>query len=189
MKNYQITQWCQHFIREQVKPGDLCIDATMGNGNDTLLLCSLVGSEGKVLAFDIQQQAVEHTMERLKREGVPSNYQLYLDSHEHMGHYATPGTVSCITFNFGYLPGGDHKMATKPDSSVSAIREGLLLLKKGGMMSLCIYSGGDTGFQERDTILAYVQSLDSKKYLVIRSEYANRPNHPPIPVLVIKLQA
>ena len=37
MKNYQITQWCARFIKEQVSPGDLCIDATMGNGNDTLL--------------------------------------------------------------------------------------------------------------------------------------------------------
>ena len=65
MKSYQITEWYRHFIREQVQAGDLCIDATAGNGNDTLLLCELVGKEGKVVAFDIQQVAVDNTKKRL----------------------------------------------------------------------------------------------------------------------------
>ena len=51
MKNYQITQWCHHWIQNQVREGDVCIDATVGNGNDTELLCSLVGAEGKVYGF------------------------------------------------------------------------------------------------------------------------------------------
>lgn len=54
-------------------------------------------------------------------------------------------------------------------------------------MSLCIYSGGDTGFEERDTLLSFLKALDSRKYLVVLSSYYNRPNHPPIPVLVRKL--
>ena len=54
MKNFQITQWCARFIKEQISPGDLCIDATMGNGNDTLLLSTLCGKDGRVIAFDIQ---------------------------------------------------------------------------------------------------------------------------------------
>ena len=71
MNNYQITQWCARFIREQVKPGDICIDATMGNGNDTLLLSTLAGSSGKVLAFDIQESALRRTEERLRKAGAP----------------------------------------------------------------------------------------------------------------------
>lgn len=66
--NYQITQWCAHFITEHVKEGDLCIDATMGNGNDTLLLSRLCGEKGHVLAFDIQELALAHTRERLEKE-------------------------------------------------------------------------------------------------------------------------
>ena len=97
------------------------------------------------------------------------------------------GKVSCIVFNFGYLPGGDHKIATKAESSVEAIRQGLTLLEKNGMMSLCIYSGGDSGFEERDRILAYLKGLDSRKYLVIMSSYYNRPNNPPIPAMIIRL--
>ena len=187
MKKYQITQWCARFIREQVQPGDLCIDATMGNGNDTLLLSTLAGPEGKVLAFDIQEMALANTRNRLEEAFAPSNYTLLLDSHSNMSQYAEENSVSCIVFNFGYLPGGDHGKATTSSSSISAMEQGLKLLKKDGLMSLCIYSGGDSGFEERDAILSWLQTLDSRKYLVIKSDYFNRPNNPPIPVLVIKL--
>lgn len=187
MKNYQITSWVHHFLEDHVQPGDICIDATMGNGNDTALLSRLVGETGHVVAFDIQQMALTNTSEKLKKENCPENYQLVLDSHETMDDYAKECTVSCITFNLGYLPGGDHSKATKGESSIKAIEKGLGLLKKKGLMTVCIYSGGDSGFEEKDAVLSYLKSLDSKKYLVIVSEYANRPNHPPIPVLIVKV--
>lgn len=187
MNSYQITQWCAHFIREQVKPGDLCIDATMGNGNHTLLLSTLCGEQGHVTAFDIQEQALIHTEKRLTDAGAPDNYTLLLESHTNMTRYAEPDSISCIVFNLGYLPGGDHKKATKGDSSIQALTQSLTLLKKGGLISLCIYSGGDSGFQERDQVLSWLKDLDPKKYLVIRSDYYNRPNNPPIPVLIIRL--
>ena len=104
-----------------------------------------------------------------------------------MGDYAKEESVSCITFNLGYLPGGDHEMATKGESSIRAIETGLGLLKKKGLMTVCIYSGGDSGFEEKEAVLSYIKGLDAKKYLVIISEYANRPNHPPIPVLIVRL--
>ena len=187
MKNYQITSWVHHFLEDHVQPGDICIDATMGNGTDTALLSKLAGEGGRVVAFDIQQLALDHTEEKMIKEGCPKNYELVLDSHETMGDYAKEETVSCITFNLGYLPGGDHEKATKGDSSIRAIEMGLGLLKKKGLMTVCIYSGGDSGFEEKETVLSYIKGLDAKKYLVIISEYANRPNNPPIPVLIIKL--
>ena len=187
MKRYQITEWCHHFIRDHVKFGDCCIDATAGNGNDTLVLCELVGETGKVIAFDIQEEAVTNTKNRLAEHVVSERAQVLLESHVNMSRYAEEESVSCIVFNFGYLPGGDHELATRKESSITAIHEGLRLLKKGGMMSLCIYSGGDSGFEERDAILSEIKKLDGKKYLVIVSEYYNRPNNPPIPVLIVKL--
>ena len=187
MKNYQITEWCSHFIRQQVSPGDLCIDATMGNGNDTLLLCQLCGSSGHVLAFDIQEQALSKTKERLQKAGAPANYTLLLESHSNMYKYADEGSINCIVFNLGYLPGGDHAKATRSETSIQALEQSLLLLKKGGLLSLCIYSGGDSGFKERDDVLDWLAQLDPRKYLVIKSDYYNRPNNPPIPVLVIRL--
>lgn len=187
MKNYQITNWVHHFIEDHVRPGDICIDATMGNGNDTALLSKLVGENGRVVAFDIQQIALDNTKEKLIKEECSENYELVLASHERMEEYAEKESVSCITFNLGYLPGGDHTKATKGESSIRAIGTGLELLKKKGLMTVCIYSGGDSGFEEKDAVLSYIKGLDSKKYLVIVSEYANRPNNPPIPVLIVKI--
>ena len=187
MKNYLITEWVHHFITEHIQKGDICMDATMGNGHDTALLSRLSGENGRVLAFDIQQMALDHTRQRLEQEHCPSNWELYLESHENMGLYAQPESVSCITFNLGYLPGGDHQKATRADSSIKAIQTGLGLLKKKGLMTLCVYSGGDTGFEEKNAVLEYVKGLDSKKYLVIKAEYYNRPSNPPIPVFIVKL--
>ena len=187
MKNYQITEWCHRFVREQVKPGDLCIDATMGRGQDTQLLCELAGESGRVIAFDIQEAAVASTRERLRKAGVPDNYELYCRSHVHMAEYAQKESVSCIVFNLGYLPGADHRTATKAGSSIEALSQSLQLLRKGGMISLCIYSGKDSGYEERDQVLEYLKTLDCRRYLVICSAYYNRPNDPPIPVLIIRL--
>ena len=187
MKNYQITSWVHHFLKDHVQPGDICIDATMGNGNDTALLSKLADETGRVIAFDIQQMALDNTIKKLLAEECLKNYELHLDSHETMADYAKENTVSCITFNLGYLPGGDHAKATKGESSIRAIETGLYLLKKKGLMTVCIYSGGDSGFDEKNAVLSYIRELDSKKYLVIISEYANRPNNPPIPVLIVKL--
>ena len=187
MRKYQITEWCLRFIREHVKEGDICIDATAGNGNDTLALCQLVGGTGKVIAFDIQEAAIANTKKRLEDNGVADRAEVYLESHTNMSKHAEADSVSCIVFNFGYLPGGDHNLATRKESSIEAIHEGLRLMRKGGLMSLCIYSGGDSGFEERDAILEELKTLDGKKYLVIKSEYYNRPNNPPMPVMIIKM--
>jgi predicted methyltransferase len=179
MKNYQITEWCHHFIRDHVKEGDFCIDATAGNGNDTQLLCELVGNTGKVLAFDVQEQAVSNTKERLQKLGLSERAEVILDSHANMEKYVKLETVSCIVFNFGYLPGGDHNLATRAESSIEAIHAGLKLLKKGGIMSLCIYSGGDSGFEEKDAILEFVQMLPSDVFHVVYTKMLNQQNNPP----------
>ena len=195
---YQVTEFAHKFIEEQVKHGDICIDATAGNGNDTEFLCRLVGTTGRVYAFDIQKEALEHTASRLRENGLEERATLLLCGHEYLNEtiekewkkqeeQGGKEEISCVLFNFGYLPGGDHTLGTKAKTSVCAIEQGLKLLKKGGMMSLCIYSGGDTGFEERDTILEYVRTLDSRKYLVICSSWYNRENHPPIPVQIYKL--
>ncbi len=188
MISYQITEWCHRMAEAHIAPGDLCIDATMGNGYDTQFLCERVGEDGRVLAFDIQQAALEQTEKRLKEALDYRNYELYLESHEQMSRYAEEGSVSCILFNLGYLPGGDHGLATKAESTLRAMESSLRLLKRGGVMSVCIYSGGDSGFEERDQVLAWLKDLDSRRFLVLVTEYYNRPQNPPIPVLVVKVK-
>lgn len=186
MNRFTVTDYCHRFISNFIHEGAFCIDATAGNGHDTAFLCRLAGNTGRVLAFDIQEAAVLATRERLSRLGLDHIGEVILESHDRMMHYAAQNSADCIMFNFGYLPGGDHRMATMPKTSLSAVRQGLECLKPGGLMSLCIYSGGDTGFAERDALLSFVRSLDPKEYLVIVSEYANRAGNPPIPVFILK---
>lgn len=170
-----------------IPEGGFCMDATAGTGQDTVYLARAVGESGKVIAFDIQEEALRQTDARLQEEGLRNRVHLVLDSHVHMNRYGEEEKVDAILFNFGYLPGGDHMICTKADTSVRAVDIGLHLLKKGGVMGLCIYSGGDTGFEEKDALLSFLARLDSRKYLVIRCDFYNRANHPPIPVLIIRL--
>ncbi len=186
MKQSQITYWCHEMIRSQAKKGGLYIDATMGNGNDTLMLCEMAGDAGEVFAFDIQQQALVATKNLLEKHQVTSNFHLLLDGHENMDKYIKELSADVICFNFGYLPGGDHSIATKADTSLVAIQRGLELLKLGGMMSLCVYSGGDTGFEEKDCILNYLKKLPAREYTVIVNQYFNRENNPPMPIFIFK---
>ena len=139
-----------------------------------------------MLAFDIQQAAVDSTRALLAEKGFSDIAQVYLDSHSNMAQYAQEGSVDCITFNFGYLPGGDHKVFTTPATSIPAIEQGLRLLKPNGLMSLCVYYGGDSGFEEKDALMEYFRTIDSKQYTVLITEFANRPNNPPIPVFILK---
>ena len=186
MKYSQITEWCHEIIRTQVRREGFYIDATMGKGADTELLCELAGEHGHVLAFDIQEATLEYTKARLEKEGLDKRAELILDGHEHMAQYAEAETVDLICFNFGYLPGGDHKIATRPETSVQAVETGLNILKHGGFMCLCIYSGGDTGFEEKDRLMEYLKKLPAKEYTVIVNEYFNRVHQPPIPVFIWK---
>lgn len=173
-----------NWMKEHIREGSFCIDATAGRGFDTAFLCELVGKSGRVIAFDIQEEATKSTKELLEDRGLKA--EVYLNSHTHMKDYVELQSVDGIMFNFGYLPGGDHEICTQKENSIKAIKSGLELLKKGGVMSLCIYHGGDTGFEERDAIMSYLRTIDSKKYTVVVSEFFNRPNFPPIFVGIIR---
>ena len=148
------------------------------------LLCELAGEGGRVLAFDVQEDAVRQTNELLAREG--KHAEVHLDSHAHMESYAAPESVDCIVFNFGRLPGGDPHIFTQADSSIEAVNAGLRLLKPGGVMALAIYYGGENGYGERDALLAHLKTLDDRKYSVLVCDWANRRNDPPIPAFLFK---
>lgn len=186
MKQSQITYWCHEVIGSQAEKEGFYIDATMGKGNDTLFLCELAGNTGKVKAFDIQKEALDATKQLLREHRMEDKAELILDGHEHMDQHAKENSADVICFNFGYLPGGDHTLATTYQTSLMAVEKGLKILKHGGMMSLCIYSGGDTGFEEKEKLLAYIKELPAREYTVIANEYYNRKNCPPMPVFIFK---
>ena len=173
-------------LKKYIKPGQSVIDATAGNGGDTLLLCELVGKSGKVLAFDIQNAAVKNTEKKVCEAGFSDICKVVLDSHENMENYAEPESINAVVFNFGWLPGGDHDIHTLAASSVAAVKSALKLLKPGGLISLCIYYGKNNGYGEKDALLQLISELDFKKYTVMKIDFSNRINDPPFPVFIIK---
>lgn len=173
-------------IDETVKEGDICIDATAGRGNDTLHLARLVGESGHVTAFDIQPDAVESTKQLLIENEMDGRCEVLLKSHSEMDELHEEGTVSLITFNFGWLPKGDHNIFTTAKTSIPAIEKGLKLLKDEGIMTLIIYYGKETGFAEHDALLEFLPTLDSRLYTVIEMPFVNRTNCPPIPIIIMK---
>ena len=172
------------FLEQSVQPGSFCIDATAGKGRDTALLCRLAGETGRVLAFDIQQAAVDQTKGLLAAESLTA--EVVLDSHANMERYAEAGTVDCVVFNFGRLPGGDPAVFTRAESSVAALNAALRVLKPGGAVAIALYYGGANGYGERDAVLAWLETLDDRRFSVLRCDWANRRNDPPMPIFIWK---
>ena len=172
------------FLRRSVRPGAFCIDATAGKGRDTALLCRLAGPEGRVLAFDIQPEALKQTKALLEREGLTA--ELILASHADMEQYAPAESVDCVVFNFGRLPGGDVNIFTRAESSVAALSAALRLLRPGGAVAAALYSGGANGYEERDAVTEFLRTLDPKKYSVLSCIWPNRPGDPPTAFFIRK---
>lgn len=174
------------FIASFVKEGDLVVDATAGRGRDALFLAKLVGPSGRVFAFDIQKEAVESTGALLYANGVADRVRVILDSHANLASYVSPGTVSAVMFNLGWLPGGDHRVFSRPETSIPAIKAGLEALRPGGAMSVCIYRGKECGYDELRELERFFGTVDNSVYTVCMTDFVNRTGDFPIPVFVIK---
>ncbi|MGE6628788.1 class I SAM-dependent methyltransferase [Bacillus sp. NPDC077027] len=167
--------------------GDVVIDATMGNGHDTIFLADLVGQNGHVYAFDIQQEAIAHTQNRL---GIHyPQVHLIHDGHEELSTYipeSFQGQIAAAVFNLGYLPGGDKSVTTTAQTTIKAIKQLLHLLKPEGIIILVIYHGHPEGKIEKDALLAYCESLDHELVQVLSYQYVNIKNDPPFVVAIEK---
>ena len=181
-----ITDWVHSVLTASIEEGDFCIDATAGKGKDTLFLAGQVGESGRVLAFDIQKDAIEQAEKLIVENGCAARVNFVLSGHEHMDEYAEQDSAAVILFNLGYLPGGDHNLATKESTTLEAAEKGLSILKKQGVMCICIYSGGDSGFSEKEAVLCWAQNLPAKEYDVISCPFINKPNNPPLPLFIRK---
>ena len=173
-------------IASIVRPGAFCIDATAGNGGDAAFLCSLAGPTGHVLALDIQPEAVANTQRLLEEQGYSQMSRVLLKSHAEIDSLAPSESVDCIVFNFGWLPGGDHSIFTRKETSLEAVGRSLGLLKSGGLLSLCLYYGRNNGYEERDALLDWAARLDPAKYNALCCTFPNRENDPPFPIFVVK---
>jgi len=178
-----ILSFAHRLVRERVRPGDVVVDATMGNGHDTLLLAGLVGDGGHVYAFDVQEAAVMSTRARLAAAAVPdSRCTLLLRDHAELAD-ALPadvsGRVAAVLFNLGYLPGGDHAVVTTPASTVRALDAGLASLRVGGVLCAVVYPGHAGGTEEAAAVEAWAAGLDQSQYQAMTYRFVNQRNAPP----------
>ncbi len=173
------------YIERALRAGGVAVDATCGNGHDTAFLAQLVGPGGKVFGFDIQQQALDATRRRLKEQGLLERCELMLASHAQMAQYV-PGPVDAVMFNLGYLPGGDHSITTQFSSTCAAMQQAMALLRPGGVITVGVYYGMKSGFEEKKQFLEYVKTIDSRTFTALVHSYVNQPNCPPIAVVVEK---
>jgi len=166
-------------ISQKVAEGDVVIDATAGNGNDTFSLAKLVGPKGIVFAFDVQSQAIENTRSLLSEHGLLANVELINDGHENLDKYVK-GSVKLVLFNLGYLPKADRSITTKKETTLIAMQKSLALLDKYGLVLVVIYPGHDEGMKEKDEILEFASELSQAEYNVFYVDLLNQKNDPPI---------
>lgn len=181
-----VIQYAHHLLEGSVTKGETVIDATCGNGNDTLFLSRLVGDGGRVIGFDIQKEAIDATSKLLNKHDR-TNMTLVHDSHAHMYKYvSSQATIGGAIFNLGYLPRSNKKVITKPDSTIEAIDKILPLLKAKGMIVLVVYHGHDGGKDEKQEVLKHIIELDQKHFSVLRYGFINQKNNPPFILAIQK---
>lgn len=171
----------QQSIEKVLLPGDYAIDATMGNGHDTLFLARIVGEQGKIFGFDIQSDALELTRARLKRNRVSVPVSLNLCSHGELLRCIPNiyiGKIKAIMFNLGYLPGSNKRIQTTSKETVKALSEALILLSATGCISIVVYTGHPGGLEEAKAVKNWVKNVPEEKFkweITVPSEQCNPP--------------
>ena len=182
-----ITELAKAFASVCLKPGDMAVDCTAGNGHDTLFLAEMTAPDGFVHAFDIQPQAITVTKQRLEKAGVSDRrYSLIQECHSRITEYVPSGIAACM-FNLGYLPGASRHITTKPASVIQALQGACRLLRPCGVITVVMYSGHAAGRRERDALLEYAASVDEKAFRVIHVSNLNTSKSSPSILVFQKL--
>lgn len=161
-----------------VRHGDTVVDATCGTGQDTVALAKAVGSDGHVFAFDIQNKAVFLTEARLHSHGM-DNVRVILKSFTSMGSYVPENTAAAVVFNLGYLPGEDHSITTKAETTVAGLETALKTIRTGGIVTVVLYDGHEEGKEEKEKVLEWAKALDPLRYHAAFVSMINQEKDPP----------
>lgn len=183
----QIIQFADRLAKQAIKLGDTVIDATMGNGHDTIKLAQWVGSSGLVHAFDVQTQALQNTLERLEEHDLSERCKLHLRGHQFMSEEVNE-EVAVVLFNLGYLPGQDKLITTEVSTTLLAIEQGLALLKESGVLIVVVYPGHKAGQTEQEALDHWIKQVDSRLYRSLRYQFENTAAPAPYVLAVEKLK-
>ncbi len=168
----------KHFILQHLSEGDVAVDFTMGNGNDTLFLAKTVGKNGRVYAFDIQESALISTEKRLRDNLDYVNYRLICDSHHNVKQYVKE-PIKAGMFNLGYLPGsGNKSVTTMRTTTMPAVEAAIELLAPDGVLIIAIYPGHAEGELEGKMLKEYFEK--TSRFYICPSEFCilNSPSSP-----------
>lgn len=172
----RVLPFSKNLLEKALSNGDIAIDGTAGNGYDTLFLSELVGELGHVYSFDVQEEAITSTQQKLNEANI-NNVTLIHDGHQHVLNYVTQ-PISVAIFNLGYLPGSDQSITTHGDTTWKAVTDILSVLKKNGIIILVVYHGHEEGKVERHYLETCLETLDSKTTQVLNYQFINRPTAP-----------
>ncbi len=162
-------------IREHLKLGDVVVDATLGNGHDALFLAKLVGETGRVIGFDVQEAAIRASRDRLTEAGVIDRIHLVHAGHETMAeHLESP--VAAVMFNLGYLPGADHELITRHETTLKALGATLESLEQGGLITCVCYPGHPGGLEEAEAVMNW--ALGTGMQVIIKNEEGRHEGRP-----------
>jgi hypothetical protein len=178
----RLTAAATSWIEVELFDGALAVDATVGNGYDALFLAHRVGPKGKVLGFDVQKAALAGARELLKFVGSIDRVSLIHDSHSRLADYLPPGAaIQGAMFNLGYLPRGNRRIITQPDTTVMALRSVLEHLAERGRVTLLVYRGHEGAVPEYQEVRKFLEQLPDDKWLV--EELASTSDSPVAPRL------
>ena len=181
--NLSILNKARTLMETNLKEKDIVIDATIGNGKDSLFLLNII-KKGILFGFDIQQSAIDNTNNLLKE--TYQNYKLFNTSHENMFKILKEykSKISLIVFNLGFLPKGDKNITTNYKSTIKAIKNGLYLLNNKGHIVITIYPGHEEGKKESIEIEKFLKNNNNLSY----KKYYNTDNEIAPYVIDIKLK-
>lgn len=137
------------YIKSLIHNNDVCVDLTLGNGNDSELLCRLAK---KVYGFDISKEAITNSKNRLKEY---HNIEFILDNHININKYVKE-RINLAIFNLGYLPHSDDHNITKAEETLIAFTKTYDLLVDNGYIVITFYIGHKGGKDEYYLLDKYI---------------------------------
>ncbi len=189
MPIHSVLDFAHVLATRSLTEGGVAVDATVGNGHDTVVLAREVGSAGRVFGFDVQAEAIERTRSRLASEDIGATVDLVQAGHEEMQRHLPAelrGKVGAVTFNLGYLPGSASTLTTRPDTTIPALNVAVRLLRPGGVVTVVLYTGHEGGSAEAEEVDAWAADLPQKQFNVLSYRFVNQKNDPPRLVAVEK---
>jgi 16S rRNA C1402 N4-methylase RsmH len=178
----RLTAAAASWIELALFDGALAVDATVGNGYDTLFLAHRVGPRGKVLGFEVQKAALAGAREILKFVGSIDRVSLIHDSHTRLADYLPAGaSITGAMFNLGYLPRGNRQIITQPETTVRALGSALDHLAENGRVTVLVYRGHEGGIPEYQEVRRFLEELPEDPWVV--EELASTSDSPIAPRL------